>query len=67
MALVTDSLLLRAGDSADDGRTAGDAGGAALRLIRELKAHSKTRTPVVEVAKAMKRTEAAVRLGERAA
>jgi hypothetical protein len=29
--------------------------------LRELKAHSKTRTPVVEVAKAMKRTEAAVR------
>jgi hypothetical protein len=29
--------------------------------IRQLKAHSKTRTPVVEVAKAMKRTEAAVR------
>jgi hypothetical protein len=29
--------------------------------IRQLKAHSKTRTPAVEVAKAMKRTEAAVR------
>ena len=29
--------------------------------IRQLKAHSKARTPVVEVAKAMKRTEAAVR------
>jgi hypothetical protein len=29
--------------------------------IRQLKAHSKTRTPVVEAAKAMKRTEAAVR------
>lgn len=29
--------------------------------LRELKAHSKTRTPVVQVAKAMKRTEAAVR------
>ena len=29
--------------------------------IWQLKAHSKTRTPVVEVAKAMKRTEAAVR------
>jgi hypothetical protein len=29
--------------------------------IRQLKAHSKTKTPVVEVAKAMKRTEAAVR------
>ena len=28
---------------------------------RELKAHSKARTPVVKVAKAMKRTEAAVR------
>ena len=28
--------------------------------IRQLKAHSKARTPVVEVAKAMKRTEAAV-------
>jgi hypothetical protein len=28
--------------------------------LRELKAHSKTRTRVVEVAKAMKRTEAAV-------
>jgi hypothetical protein len=28
--------------------------------LRQLKAHSKTRTPVVEVAKAMKRTEAAV-------
>jgi hypothetical protein len=27
----------------------------------QLKAHSKTRTPVVEVARAMKRTEAAVR------
>jgi hypothetical protein len=27
----------------------------------QLKAHSKSRTPVVEVAKAMKRTEAAVR------
>jgi hypothetical protein len=26
--------------------------------LRQLKAHSKTRTPVVEVAKAMKRTEA---------
>jgi len=29
--------------------------------LRQLKAHSKTRTPVVEVARAMKRTEAAVR------
>jgi hypothetical protein len=29
--------------------------------LRQLKTHSKTRTPVVEVAKAMKRTEAAVR------
>jgi hypothetical protein len=29
--------------------------------LRQLKAHSKTRTPVVEVAKAMKRTEAAIR------
>ena len=29
--------------------------------IRQLKAHSKTRTPAVEAAKAMKRTEAAVR------
>jgi hypothetical protein len=29
--------------------------------LRQLKAHSKTRTPVVEVAKTMKRTEAAVR------
>jgi hypothetical protein len=29
--------------------------------LRQLKAHSKTRMPVVEVAKAMKRTEAAVR------
>jgi hypothetical protein len=29
--------------------------------LRQLKAHSKTKTPVVEVAKAMKRTEAAVR------
>ena len=29
--------------------------------MRQLKAHSKSRTPVVEVAKAMKRTEAAVR------
>ena len=29
--------------------------------LRELKAHSKARTPVVEVARAMKRTEAAVR------
>jgi hypothetical protein len=29
--------------------------------LRELKAHSKARTPVVNVAKAMKRTEAAVR------
>ena len=28
--------------------------------LRQLKAHSKTRTPVVEVAKAMKRTETAV-------
>jgi hypothetical protein len=28
--------------------------------IRQLKAYSKARTPVVEVAKAMKRTEAAV-------
>ena len=27
-----DSLLLGAGDSADDGRAAGDAGGAVLRL-----------------------------------
>jgi hypothetical protein len=32
--------------------------------LRQLKAHSKTRAPVVEVAKAMKRTEAAVRQGE---
>ena len=29
--------------------------------VRQLKAYSKARTPVVEVAKAMKRTEAAVR------
>jgi hypothetical protein len=29
--------------------------------IRQLKTHSKAKTPVVEVAKAMKRTEAAVR------
>jgi hypothetical protein len=29
--------------------------------LRQLKVHSKTRTPVVHVAKAMKRTEAAVR------
>jgi hypothetical protein len=29
--------------------------------LRELKAHSKARTSVVQVAKAMKRTEAAVR------
>jgi hypothetical protein len=29
--------------------------------LRQLKVHSKTRPPVVEVAKAMKRTEAAVR------
>ena len=29
--------------------------------IRELKAHSKARTPVAKVAKAMKRTEGAVR------
>jgi hypothetical protein len=29
--------------------------------IRQLKAYSKARTPVVDVAKAMKRTEAAVR------
>ncbi|MGA8582338.1 MAG: hypothetical protein WB715_00545 [Roseiarcus sp.] len=29
--------------------------------LRQLKAHSKTRTPVVDVAKAMKRSEAAVR------
>jgi hypothetical protein len=29
--------------------------------LRQLKAHSKARTPAVEVAKAMKRTEAAVR------
>jgi hypothetical protein len=29
--------------------------------IRQLKAHSKARTPAVDVAKAMKRTEAAVR------
>jgi hypothetical protein len=29
--------------------------------LRELKAHSKARTPVVEVAKVMKRTEAAGR------
>ena len=29
--------------------------------VRELKAHSKARTPVVAVAKAMKRTEGAVR------
>ena len=29
--------------------------------LRELKAHSKARTPVEEVAKAMKRTEGAVR------
>src|SRR5580704_15780634 len=31
-APVADSLLLGAGDSADDGRAAGDAGGAVLRL-----------------------------------
>jgi hypothetical protein len=29
--------------------------------LRELKAHSKAKTPAVKVAKAMKRTEAAVR------
>ena len=29
--------------------------------VRQLKTHSKAKTPVVEVAKAMKRTEAAVR------
>ena len=29
--------------------------------LRELKAHSKAKTPVAEVAKAMKRTEGAVR------
>jgi hypothetical protein len=29
--------------------------------IRQLKAHSKARTPAVEVAKALKRTESAVR------
>jgi hypothetical protein len=29
--------------------------------VRQLKAHSKRRTPVVEVAKALKRTEGAVR------
>ena len=29
--------------------------------VRELKAHSKARTPVAEVAKAMKQTEGAVR------
>ena len=29
--------------------------------LKQLKAHSKTRVPVVEVAKAMKRTDAAVR------
>jgi hypothetical protein len=29
--------------------------------LRELKAHSKARTPVIEVAKTLKRTEAAVR------
>jgi hypothetical protein len=29
--------------------------------VRQLKAYSKARTPVVDVAKAMKRTEAAVR------
>ena len=29
--------------------------------LKQLKAHSQTRVPVVEVAKAMKRTEAAVR------
>jgi hypothetical protein len=29
--------------------------------IRQLKAHSKVKTPAVEVAKAMKRTEAALR------
>jgi hypothetical protein len=29
--------------------------------LRQLKAHSKARTPVVEVANAMKRTETAVR------
>ena len=29
--------------------------------LREIKAHSKAKTPVVQVAKAMKRTEAAVR------
>jgi hypothetical protein len=32
--------------------------------LQQLKAHSKTRTPVVEVAKAMKRTEAPAPLGE---
>jgi hypothetical protein len=31
-ALLADSLLLRAGDSVDDGQAAGDAGGAVLRL-----------------------------------
>ena len=31
-ATIADSLLLGAGDSADDGRTARDAGGAVLRL-----------------------------------
>jgi hypothetical protein len=31
-ALVPDSVLLGVGDSADDGRAAGDAGGAVLRL-----------------------------------
>ena len=31
-AFGADSLLLGGGDSADDGRTAGDAGGAVLRL-----------------------------------
>ena len=29
--------------------------------VRQLKAHSKAKTPAVDVAKAMKRTEAAVR------
>ena len=29
--------------------------------VRQLKVHSKTKTPVADVAKAMKRTEAAVR------
>ncbi len=29
--------------------------------VRDLKAHSKARTPVVKIAKAMKRTEGAIR------